>query len=83
MLYYTLNHLLLSDSQDFSAYLGRAKCYYALGNYQLTLTDLEQAIKLDSGSAEYYKLRSEVRLLLGQCSEAESDLKKSLKLSEK
>lgn len=58
------------------AYIFRAKEYMKLKQYEKALPDLDGAIKTESYvEYEVYFLRSQVRLLLGDCEGAKSDAK--------
>lgn len=58
------------------SYLLRGSIYLKLKNYSAAAQDIDRAIELDPGNFEGYGYRSNLRILKGDSTGAEADLKK-------
>ncbi len=72
-----LTNSISSKSNDDKTYFNRAISYYELDKFQESITDLNRAIELNGEIAEYYVLRGQVKITIGQDDEGCIDFKKA------
>lgn len=66
-----------SKNNDDKTYFNRAISYHELDKFQESINDLNRAIDLNDKIAEYYVLRGQVKLTIGQDDEGCFDFKKA------
>ena len=62
-------------------YFRRAQCAAAIGKYSEAMVYLKEAIRLNPGNADYYRLRGIVRIQLHQTDPAAADLARAAELN--
>ena len=75
-----INNLILEYPHDAFLYVARADIEREMNHIDLALTDLDEAIKLNSNSTDAYLLRGDIYLLQGKKMLAKSDFEKAIKL---
>lgn len=66
-----------SKNSDDKTYFNRAISYYELDNFQNSISDLNRAIELNGEIAEYFVLRGQVKITIGQNDEGCNDFQKA------
>lgn len=66
-----------SKGNDDKTYFNRAISYYELDKFQESITDLNRAIELNDEIPEYFVLRGQVKLTIGQDEQGCMDFKKA------
>ncbi|MBU6450561.1 MAG: tetratricopeptide repeat protein [Cyanobacteria bacterium REEB67] len=75
-----LNHVIAAHPDDTKAMMMRATCFYQLGNYKLSIQDLDQALKSMPGNVRALLLRGSSHAKLNQDDDAVSDYQAAIKL---
>ena len=70
----TLSLAIELEADYAEAFYYRGKAYIGIGNYESALTDLDEAIKLDSTLKDAYIARADVKSALGDEEGSEADL---------
>ncbi len=66
--------------KDDKTYFNRAISYYEIDNFEKAINDLDRAIEVNGQNPEYYVIRGQVKLTIGQNQEGCLDLQKARKL---
>ena len=73
----TYNQALQLNASDASAYVGRGRARFALGDKQGAIEDFTQALRINPSDASVYRLRGGVYLVLGKEKKAREDFQRA------
>ena len=72
------NQALQLNANDTSAYVGRGRARFALGDKQGAIEDFTQALRIDPSDASVYRLRGGVYMTLRKEKKAREDFQRAL-----
>ena len=76
----SINGLLRKDANNAGLYNLRSKLYQALADYQAAMADIDRALRLMPGEAEYYFRKGQLFILVKDIRQAENALTTCAKL---